>query len=227
MGEHLKGLYTAVSDLSPAFSSSIKSDAEMAAMAEGMRQAAVTLHLLSCELSACLGEKDELKQELVEAVVLRNEMKADRARISTQASEKISTLQERLKDTEDDCDRLRFNAQKYEKRFQDLSEEYEKLRNRLHQYRQRRRQFGEVEEKVCKHCQKVFSEHENFNWSCRSHTGEYSNGMWWCCGRHEKDADGCKTSKHESKEEEDALAVEKEDMEQARLQSVQCAVGLM
>ena len=227
MGEHLKGLYTAVSALSPAFSSSIKSDAEIAAIAASMRQAGDTLSILSRELSACVGEKDGLKQELVEAVTLRNEMKADRTRVSVQASEKISTLQERLKDTEDDCDRLRLDAQKYEKRFKDLSEEYEKLRNRLQQFRQRRRQFGEVEEKVCKHCQKVFTEHENFNWSCRCHTGEYSGEMWWCCGRHGKDADGCKTSKHESKGEEDALAVEKEDMEQVRLQAVQCAVVLM
>lgn len=27
--------------------------------------------------------------------------------------------------------------------------------------------------------------------------------MWWCCGKHTKDALGCKYSKHQSKDDED------------------------
>jgi len=27
--------------------------------------------------------------------------------------------------------------------------------------------------------------------------------MWWCCGKRDKDAAGCKFSKHESKEDDD------------------------
>lgn len=222
IGEHLKGLYTAITSISPI--PRLYSEAETAARANAALQTSDRLSLLTTELTKCTCERDELTQELIDAVTLRNDMKVDRARISNQASERISALQERLKTTEDECDRLRLDAQKYEKRFKDLSEEYEKLRNRLHQYRLRRRQFGEVEEKVCKHCQKVYTEPENYNWSCRSHTGEYSSDMWWCCGRHGKDAEGCKMSKHENKEEDGALAVDEEDLELARLASVQCAV---
>ena len=37
--------------------------------------------------------------------------------------------------------------------------------------------------------------------------------MWWCCGNQNKDARGCKFSKHESKEDEDD---ENEDREAAK-----------
>ena len=35
------------------------------------------------------------------------------------------------------------------------------------------------------------------------HSNYYSGELWWCCGRESKEAQGCKFSKHESKEEEE------------------------
>ena len=55
---------------------------------------------------------------------------------------------------------------------------------------------------------KEFFESENFNWSCKVHTAEYSI-MWWCCGKVNKDAPGWTMSKHESREdEEDDYAID-------------------
>jgi hypothetical protein len=57
--------------------------------------------------------------------------------------------------------------------------------------------------KLCKNCTKEYHETDNFNWSCKTHKSEFGGEMWWCCGKKEMNAPGCKTAKHESKEEED------------------------
>ena len=56
---------------------------------------------------------------------------------------------------------------------------------------------------MCKFCGKEYQDKENFNWSCRTHTYEFSGEMWWCCGKRGKDQPGCKYGKHESKEDDD------------------------
>ena len=50
--------------------------------------------------------------------------------------------------------------------------------------------------KTCKLCGTDYLESENFNWSCRTHKSEYSGEIWWCCGKTNKDAQGCKFEKH-------------------------------
>lgn len=57
--------------------------------------------------------------------------------------------------------------------------------------------------KLCKMCTREYHEKENFNWSCKTHKSEYGGEMWWCCGKKDPNAPGCKTAKHESKEEDD------------------------
>lgn len=220
MGEHLKGLYTAVNSITNIFSENQKMNSEMKIIVNICKEMSEFAGEINKKLVSSVEEMEELRRDLITAVTLRNEISAERVRISTVASEKISNLQERLMSIEEDCTKLRTDAQKYEKRYNDLSEEYEKLRNRLRQYRVKRRQFGEVEEKVCKQCQKVYTEKGNFNWSCKCHTGEYGTDMWWCCGKRGREAEGCRTAKHVSNEEEDTA----ERGEEQRMHSVQCPV---
>jgi len=56
---------------------------------------------------------------------------------------------------------------------------------------------------MCKNCNKDFEDSNNFNWSCRTHYSQYSGEMWWCCGKANNDALGCKFSCHEAKNEEE------------------------
>jgi hypothetical protein len=46
-----------------------------------------------------------------------------------------------------------------------------------------------------------FSDKENFNWSCRTHSSEWGGTVWWCCGKTDFEAPGCKFSKHVAKDE--------------------------
>ena len=44
-------------------------------------------------------------------------------------------------------------------------------------------------------CGKDYYEKDNFNWSCNHHTSEFEEvgKIWWCCGKKDKQAKGCKT----------------------------------
>lgn len=57
--------------------------------------------------------------------------------------------------------------------------------------------------KTCHRCKMDYNEKENYNWSCRIHSGEWGGEMYWCCGKTNKDAPGCRLGKHETKDEDD------------------------
>ena len=83
-----------------------------------------------------------------------------------------------------------------------MVDERDKMKHRIVKLKMRK---GKVDYniKMCKNCGKEFPEKENLNWSCRTHTYDYSGEMWWCCGKRGKDQPGCKFSKHETKEDDD------------------------
>lgn len=83
-----------------------------------------------------------------------------------------------------------------------MNEEKEKLKLRIQKIVARKGNY-DAQVKTCKKCHKEFKEKENFNWSCRTHQSDWGGEMWWCCGKKDKDAPGCKYSKHESKEDSD------------------------
>ena len=59
------------------------------------------------------------------------------------------------------------------------------------------------EVRICKTCNKEYRDQENYNWSCRVHQSDWGGEMWWCCGKREKDAPGCKFRKHTWKNDQD------------------------
>lgn len=81
-------------------------------------------------------------------------------------------------------------------------EEKEKMKQRITKLIQRKGKFDSAN-KTCKKCSKEFNEKENFNWSCRTHQSDWGGEMWWCCGKRDRDAPGCKFQKHEAKEDDD------------------------
>ena len=203
IGERLKGLYFAIEKVTDSFVFEEVINSEIRNMAMNMKDLMEYAEKIRQNLCENLFATDVLKSDNHELVLERNEMKAERDKLAKIAKDKITELQINLQKTEDEREKLRLRVEESEKKFKDLSDEYEKLRHKMKQYRQRRKQFGEEEEKVCRHCQRVYLESENYNWSCRRHPNEYSGEIYWCCGKRSRDALGCKTSKHESKEDEE------------------------
>ena len=76
-----------------------------------------------------------------------------------------------------------------------LNKEYDEIRRRISNVK------SSSLETVCIHCKKLYQEAENMNWSCKTHMSQYSSNMWWCCGKSDSDAEGCKIGFHISKEE--------------------------
>ncbi len=61
--------------------------------------------------------------------------------------------------------------------------EVEKLRARIIKLRKRKNAGTNTDSQFCKNCKKEYNEAENFNWSCRTHVGEWGGDLWWCCGK--------------------------------------------
>lgn len=79
--------------------------------------------------------------------------------------------------------------------------EVEKLRHRIIKLRKKKHTGVYANSQFCKNCKKEYNESENFNWSCRTHLGEWGGDLWWCCGKTNQRAPGCKYQKHQSKED--------------------------
>jgi hypothetical protein len=228
IGEKLKGLYFAIADIAGSHFLEKKVAREIAFLAECGAILGQDLTGKTQNIADLIEQRDSLTAELKESVQFRGEMKEERDKLTKIAKERVSLLQSRISFLEEENTKHIESLLKSEKRTKDLADEYEKLRLKLKQFRQKRKQYGEQDEKVCKYCQKMFVESENYNWSCRTHPSEYGSEMYWCCGREGRDAPGCRTSKHESRdEEEEKLAQGKDEGDKLQLASVQCSVFAM
>jgi DNA repair exonuclease SbcCD ATPase subunit len=227
IGERLKGLYEAVFHLSDRKGTEDKLTTEVSLMAAMCRDVTGQISSTLTKVGESLYDRDQIRADFTEMSRLRLETKEERDRIAAAAKEQIALLNARCDKASDELEAEKLEAVKLQKQFEDLIEEHEKLRQKMKQNRLKRKQYGEMEEKICMKCQKIFQDSENFNWSCRTHKSEYSNEMWWCCGKTSRDAAGCIVSKHQSKEDEedevDILA--KEENEKMAIAGMRCPVS--
>ena len=61
----------------------------------------------------------------------------------------------------------------------------------------------DINQQFCCLCKQEFIEKQNFNWSCCTHRSEWGGTMWWCCGKTNQNAKGCKYQKHVCKQTQD------------------------
>ena len=223
MGDRLKGLYQAVEGLTGGTGEKGKMTVELEMWTGVGKELGEVMDSIGYDLGTALQQVDSLHSQNSEIAHLRNESLEEKSRLAKLAKDRIQSLQKSLQLLEDECTKLKSDSEKQEKRFQDLSIEFGKIRSKMAQYRQRRKAYGEAEERICRNCQKVYIDSENFNWSCRIHQSEYGDNMWWCCGQPAKEAPGCRISRHESKDEEE----EEEDLEkkEQRRAMQKCAVS--
>jgi hypothetical protein len=77
--------------------------------------------------------------------------------------------------------------------------------------------------KSCNKCKLDYAEKENYNWSCRIHSGDWGGEMYWCCGKTNKDSAGCRLGPHETKDEDEENEIDKFDKDGKRnLANVKC-----
>ena len=228
IGERLKGLYEAVKDTADTHILQEKLQPEISTIAEAVKQFAELQAGLKTSLAETTSDRDQIRQDFACLASLHKDTQESRDKLAISARDKIISLQEHLEKARDQIETLKIELDKCDKVAKSMEDEMSKMRAKIKQNRLKRRQYGEADEKICRKCQRVFVESENFNWSCRTHKGEYSDEMWWCCGKTTKDAPGCLVSKHESKdEEEEEDGKLKEETERQKVATMQCPVTHM
>ena len=225
IGERLKGLYEAIQHLAQNSGLEAVLRVEFGLLGGAMMDLLRFTDDTILNVRNSLYERDQLRDDYSEMAKLRNEAKEERARLALTAKEQILALQTALDKTKEQLDTEREDSTKLQKQFQDLVDEHDKLRQKMKQNRLKRKQYGESEEKICRKCQRIFTDAENFNWSCRTHKSEYGDEMWWCCGKTSRDAPGCIVSKHQSKEDEedDGDLKAKEENERMAAAATRCS----
>lgn len=129
-----------------------------------------------------------------------------------QNMETIRTLEAKLDTCNETIKQLENSLSKTENALRTYEKECVKLKARFVKIKSRKMIAADFQ--TCKICSQEFVENENFNWSCRTHTSEFSGEMWWCCGKTSKEALGCKFNKHiirnDEIEEEELIALKAE-----------------
>jgi hypothetical protein len=220
MTDHLKGLYEAVIK-------SLNVNTLQNSYCEELCcfvNASKTLEELDLSLGVNVGftlmKTDGLKNDLVFAMKLQQETKQEKDKQSALFREYSYRVEAKLTELTQENELLKETLEQLSKQRQMLEEEYDKQRLRIKQFKNRKTQFGVIEEKVCKRCQRVYNEPENFNWSCKTHSSEYGGEIFWCCGKTSKDAPGCRLAKHESKDDEEGEADAEHNMKRESIPGV-------
>ena len=132
---------------------------------------------------------------------LRNNMMSDIKRVRTLIIGKITNVAQSIVSNNQENDGLLRSHSTLERKLEGFTEEYERARVKLLESAALDKKNNLLTEKVCGNCSKVFTEENNFNWSCKTHSGLWGGNMYWCCGETEQDSLGCQKSKHKSKED--------------------------
>lgn len=206
MGDQLKSLYVAISNLGEGKKQADKKQFELDQQVKSFQNLLYEKEQIDHEYQSTMMDRDKLRTELKDMARIMKKNSEDKEKTMQQMKDKQQSTDDALKTALEEAAKFQEEFQKSDKVVKVLQNERDKMRQRIQKLKNRRNY--NINQKICKLCGKEYLEKENFNWSCRTHRSEYGGEMWWCCGKTSKDAPGCKFSKHFSKEDEDEDAVE-------------------
>jgi predicted nucleic acid-binding Zn-ribbon protein len=222
MGEMLRKLYETIANLTGIHSVPAKLTQEFTELAKSAKIVADHSRKVDEGLKNAVIARDTLQADTEFMLGHRNSLMNEKDWIHKTYKQQLSNLQRELQDANDSRSKLADDLSKLEIEHRNLNVEYKLLLKRMRSMK-KRAAYSQAEEKHCKNCAKLFIETENYNWSCRNHISTYSGEIWWCCGKTNKDAPGCKVSKHECKDD-DADLYESEKNENGKYRVNICSV---
>ncbi|CAG9333878.1 unnamed protein product [Blepharisma stoltei] len=203
MGDRLKGLQTCIEDLLKIKNTEEITTKEYTSFAECCKKLAELEVELIAKLKVLTDENQTLSKDLQEMTEIKDYMKNDRDKFINRFKEKIQQIKDEMIKEKNEKEKLQFKYEDVKNNYDALTDQFDRMRDKISTFKVNRN--GDIEEKVCKNCKKFFLESENFNWSCQTHSSQYSGQMWWCCGRKGELAKGCRTSKHIAKNDEEEI----------------------
>jgi len=199
MSDHLKGLYEAVEGLVTRRGLEETLSVEYRNLNFMASEFKSHADKLEEKLNGTIAERDVFSTDCRTMSELRSELKSQMEKFSLSAKERINTLSAHNKDLLTEQERLNGELAKMTKNYKDLLSEHDKFRQKV---KTLSKQTGNAETVMCRNCQKLYTDNDNFNWSCKIHLSEYNGEMWWCCGKSGISAPGCKAGKHLPKSDE-------------------------
>ena len=205
IGERLKALYAYLPQITLNKAGGDAYRADLQFLVTSAQELTTYIGKLEAKIAFLVEKNEELTEWNRELVKYREGDKIEMMKIAAIARDKLMNLQGELKKISEIKENATISLEKQEKKLKEAMDENEKLRQKVNKSRVKRK-YTEMTEKLCRTCQRLYLESENFNWSCRTHYGEYSGEMWWCCGKAGREALGCRLARHVCKEEEEETA---------------------
>lgn len=202
MGERLKSLYASLDEISVNKAAGDLYRTEICRMAEVALEWAGYVENLEAEIEVLTRQRDQMQTTNIKLAGLREDDRAEKTKLAAVAKDRLQQLQAEVVHLSESKALTAVSLEKHEKKLKEFADENDRLRQKMKNSRLKRK-ANESTEEICRVCQKLYSEMENFNWSCRTHYGEFSGEMWWCCGKPGREALGCRLARHLSKEDED------------------------
>lgn len=171
MGESLKGLYFGISEIS-----SCKFQEYLQNLIRNL-----TANLLSIQeledfsenlLPQILLDNNKMVKESNQMSRSRDNLISDLKKLRLAVNDNLEDLKSKVKHTAQENENLNQRCVDMEKKTGDLNDEYNKIVEKLREMLPKQRLYGQYEEKLCKKCNVIFTESNNFNWSCASHKSE-------------------------------------------------------
>ena len=213
-GESLKGTYYTLSELI----NSENLETKLANLFTNLHKLSYTqessqeLNIFSITTAGL--QQSRLISKASKDITLRSSILKDLKSLKLLIIDRIDRLGMSLKQTCEENERLSLEIDSKEKAISDFTEEYESMLEKIREAQALMRQ--DRLELLCRLCNSNYYEATNFNWSCCTHSSEWSGETYWCCGSTVKEAQGCNRTKHQARDEE----AEEEEKEKARVREM-------
>lgn len=128
-------------------------------------------------------------------------LSSEKENLTFKYREKLKKMKKEVDFYSKNYEELKIYQERANKELELVNKEYEEVCKKLSSFK-----VVEIE-KICVNCKKVYQDDSNFNWSCKTHVSQYSSEFWWCCGKTNKDDEGCKITFHTSKEDQEESVI--------------------
>jgi hypothetical protein len=200
MCQSLEGLYKSLDCLIGHESASKKMMDEFSIIIRSFQSISQEFKSLSASLTDNIRQKDDLLVSFSDFEEKKASFEETKAQLVRNFKDSMSVLKNELNEAQTDQSRLKIENIDLEKRLKNLLTELTALRSKSVKFSSTLNRTLALDQ-VCQNCRVIFKESENFNWSCRQHPSKFSGTVYWCCGKTDKNALGCTSSKHVSCED--------------------------
>jgi hypothetical protein len=220
LGERLSGLLKSFG-----VTGQLRLEEDLTAKVKQYRGYAVIAHDLMAEMDEQLiffeRESSAFKTKCATVVAFHSDSKKNASRLMMSMKNRLVAYETSFQKISEENVKLQGKVSAQEKAIKGLTGDYNKLAQKMKQNKIKRRLNG-VQEQLCRHCNRIYLDQDNFNWSCRVHASDFGGEIWWCCGKTDTHALGCLLRKHESKDDEEGEVIieEEEEEESHKLCSV-------